>query len=426
MERLHIEGGHFPKGRIVIGGAKNAALPIIIASLLSKQTITLQNVPRLDDIAVIEQVLSKMGVENNYSEASETVEINTSGLRHVDIDSLSILKSMRAGILMLGPLGYRLGKVTLPLPGGDPIGKRPIGLHLDGLEKMGATIERHSNAVSIEVKSGLAAIDYEFPRISVGATEALIMSACLAKGTTRLQNIAIEPEILNLIDMLRTMGATIYQEGHRRLIIKGNDDLLDKGASHRIIEDRIECGSYAMAFAACHEADILLVGGSCELLGQTVVSALSEMGVMLNQSADGLKVELDKGGLKGLNILTAPWPGFATDLQAQLTVLCTQARGLSSIEETVFEDRFQQIKSLCSMGAIIEQQGNRAIIQGPCKLQATDNVVANDIRASFSLVIAAIIANGNTTIIDNGHLKRGYENIDKKLSNVGVPARWSK
>ena len=421
MPQLKIEGPACLRGRIGLSGAKNAALPIMIASLLSNQPLTLENVPSLNDVIILSQILDGFGISIQKTQDNQTLILDAASIK--ESNNLHSLTKMRAGILLLGPLGFRLGKVTLPLPGGDPIGARPIGFHTEGLEKMGASIIFHGNEVSIDVRKGLAGITYEFPRISVGATEALIMAACLAKGTTILRNVAIEPEVEDLITVLRKMGAVIYPTGYRELHIEGADGLLTTKVEHQIIPDRIECGSYMMACASLKESEIFIENGSKKLVGETLMDILTYMGVEISESPEGIGIAR-KGILNSTNILTAPWPGFATDLQAQFTTLCTQAEGASSIEETIFENRFQQIQMLRTMGANIQLHDNKVTVEGPTELTATDHAIARDIRASFSLVIAGLIAKGTSTIYDEGHLQRGYEHLDKKLSALGACVSW--
>jgi UDP-N-acetylglucosamine 1-carboxyvinyltransferase len=418
-DRLRIEGGVSLNGSLTVGGAKNAALPSMVASVLSDQPVRLCHVPKLDDVKVMETVLRAVGVETEHHD--EEWQLSASSLHAPKPHALEAMKRMRAGILLLGPLAARLGKASLPMPGGDPIGKRPIGYHLAGLEKMGGLVERSGEHVSLTFPHPPQAIEYEFPGISVGATEALIMSASLAKGRSILKNVALEPEILDLIAMLRTMGASIEHEAHRTLIVEGAEGVLS-GCTHAVMRDRIECGSYAIATIAS-QGKTLLKGGSLALLGESVSVILTSMGAKLEDVPHGLEVTSHMP-LKATRVLTAPWPGFATDLQAQLTVLCTQSEGESSLEETVFEDRFQQVDTLIAMGARIQRQGNLITIQGPTPLHQVDEAIAHDIRASFSLVIAALIAQGTTLITDAGHLKRGYENLVPKLQSLGALASW--
>jgi UDP-N-acetylglucosamine 1-carboxyvinyltransferase len=403
---------------IAIGGAKNAALPLMAASLLTAEPLTLDNVPDLADIATMSNLLVQHGVAIGIGEA------NSHGGRRLDLSACHItsttapydlVRKMRASVLVLGPLVARCGRARVSLPGGCAIGTRPIDLHISGLRKLGAQIELSGGYVEARAPKGLRGAEIVFPSVSVGATEHLLMAATLAAGETTLINAAREPEITDLAECLVAMGARISGIGSDRLQISGIAEL--HGAAHRIIPDRIETGTYIMA-AAATGGEVRLTQTRIDLV-TAAVRVLAEAGVAVMPREDGVVVCRRGDALDGVDVMTEPYPGYPTDLQAQIMALMTTARGASMITETIFENRFMHVPELARMGANINVHGASAMIRGVPRLTGAP-VMATDLRASVSLVIAGLAAEGETVINRVYHLDRGYERLEDKLTACGA------
>ncbi|MCM8558476.1 UDP-N-acetylglucosamine 1-carboxyvinyltransferase [Sphingomicrobium sediminis] len=419
MDSIWIEGGKTLEGKIPISGAKNAALTLIPCALLTDEPLTLGNLPRLADVDSFGHLMNELGVSTQVSgkKAGEFKrKITYSG---ADISSTvapyELVRKMRASILVLGPMLARMGEATVSLPGGCAIGDRPIDLHLKALEAMGAEIELAEGYVKATAPKGkLPGGDFEFPVVSVGATENAVMGAVLCEGTTQLFNAAREPEIVDLCNCLVAMGADIEGIGSSHLTIKGVEAL--HGADYEVMPDRIEAGSYACAAG--------ITGGSIELVGArasdmlATTNALAAAGMLTEFTDDGIKVTATEK-LRPLAISTAPYPGFATDMQAQFMAMMTLADGDSYLEETIFENRYMHVPELRRMGAEIETRGRSAIVRGVDGLTGA-KVMATDLRASMSLVIAGLAAKGETEVLRVYHLDRGYERLEEKLAGVGA------
>ena len=421
MDRIRIVGRHQLKGEIPISGAKNAALPLMAASLLTEDTLTLENLPHLVDITTQVGLLVHLGVQfhlngqaRNNGHSGRVLEMCASRITST-CAPYDLVRKMRASILVLGPLVARMGHAEVSLPGGCAIGTRPVDLHLSGLEQLGARIELTEGYVRATAPDGLTGAEIVFPTVSVGATENLMMAAALARGETRLVNAAREPEIGDLADCLQKMGADISGVGSDTLVIRGVPKL--HGAVHSVIPDRIETGTYAMA-AAITDGEIDLIGARAEHLGQ-VIEVLQNAGVALTETNRGLSVRRANGGLHACDVATDPYPGFPTDLQAQLLALMSVADGDSRIAETIFENRFMHVPELARMGANITVDGTTAIVHGPCRLTGAP-VMATDLRASVSLVLAGLAAEGETQLSRVYHLDRGYERLEAKLAACGA------
>ncbi len=416
MDKIRILGGTPLKGEIAISGAKNAALPLMAACLLTDKPFTLTNIPDLSDISSMTELLTQLGVN---------VDVETKGnqrsmeLHAKDLTSTTapydVVRKMRASVLVLGPLVARAGEAHVSLPGGCAIGVRPIDLHLKGLEALGATITLEDGYVHAHAPQGLTGATFVFPIVSVTGTENILMAATLAKGQTKLVNAAREPEIADLAHCLNGMGANITGIGTDTLVIEGVDRL--EGTTHRVIADRIETGTYAMA-AAITKGQIRLKGSNIELI-PTVSRLLEQSGVKLEQDQDDIIVSSPFLPLQGVDVLTEPFPGFATDLQAQWMALMTLAEGASMITETIWENRFMHVPELCRMGANITVHGSSALVRGVKQLRGAP-VMATDLRASVSLVLAGLVAEGETLINRVYHLDRGYERVEEKLSACGA------
>lgn len=414
MDRIAVTGGVPLRGEIPISGAKNACLALMPAALLSDEPLTLTNAPRLADIATMRQLLESLGCEVAALQQGRALTIGaetiSNRLAHYDI-----VRKMRASILVLGPMLAREGTAVVSLPGGCAIGARPVDLHLKGLEAMGAVLDLRDGYVHAAAPNGLKGARIAFPLVSVGATENLMMAATLARGTTVLENAAREPEIVDLARCLRAMGAQIDGEGTATLTIEGVDRL--HGATHRVIADRIELGTYMLAPA--------ITGGDVELTGasRALVAVLADMleaaGIRITDTPSGVRVTAEGGGLRPMRVETAPFPGFPTDLQAQLMALLTQAEGESVIEERIFENRFMHVPELLRMNADIRVSGGEARVRGRSALKGAP-VMASDLRASASLILAALAAEGETVISRVYHLDRGYERVEDKLSACGA------
>jgi UDP-N-acetylglucosamine 1-carboxyvinyltransferase len=418
MDRIRICGGVPLVGEIPIGGAKNAALPLMAASLLTAQPLVLENLPDLADIASMRQLLTQHGV------ASAVRAADDGGERAIElcarrIDSTTapydLVRKMRASVLVLGPLVARVGHARVSMPGGCAIGTRPVDLHLKGLECLGAEIELSSGYIDARAPKGLRGAEIVFPSVSVGATENLLMAAVLADGDSLLVNAAREPEIVDLAHCLNAMGARIEGIGSDRLHVKGVAEL--HGARHRIIPDRIETGTYLMA-AAATGGDVILKGTSLDLIG-SVVRILDGADIEITPTADGMRVHRRNGVLEGVDIMTEPFPGFPTDLQAQAMALLATARGASMITETIFENRFMHVPELARMGANITVHGASALVRGVPRLKGAP-VMATDLRASVSLILAGLVADGETVVNRVYHLDRGYERVEQKLAACGA------
>lgn len=419
MDQIRIVGGRPLKGRIPVSGAKNAALTLLPAALLTDEPLTLRNLPRLADVDTFGHLLNQLGASTQVQGAhpqdfGRVMTIAASRMTSTTAP-YDIVRKMRASILVLGPLLAREGVATVSQPGGCAIGNRPIDLHLKGLETLGATIELTSGYVRATApKGGLHGGHVTFPVVSVGATENVLMAAVLARGQTIIDNAAREPEIVDLANCLVAMGARISGIGSERLVIDGVSRL--HGATYAVMPDRIEAGSYACA-AAITGGDVVLAGASRALLGSTL-PVLEEAGVHFDDQPDGLRVNRPNG-LAGVTVQTAPWPGFATDMQAQLMALMTVAEGASVLTETIFENRYMHVPELARMGADITVRGTSAIVRGVDHLTAAP-VMATDLRASMSLVIAGLAAQGETIVRRIYHLDRGYERLEEKLQAAGA------
>ena len=420
MDRIRIKGGRQLKGEITVSGSKNACLPVMAAALLTDKPLTLKNVPRLADITTMMQLLQQHGVEIQAAAGENGHSHGTTlTLRGSRITSTTapydIVRKMRASVLVLGPLLAREGEARVSLPGGCAIGARPVDLHIAGLKAMGAEIDIDGGYMVARAPKGLKGARYTFPKVSVGATENLMMAAALAKGTTVLDNAAREPEITNLAECLAAMGVPVSGIGTETLTIEGVSAL--KEATHSVIPDRIETGTYAMAVAMT-AGDVELVGGRLDLI-ETAAQTLRAAGVTLESTERGLRVQRTNGALHGVDVMTEPYPGFPTDLQAQMMALMTRAEGASMITETIFESRFMHVPELARMGANVTIHHESALVRGVPRLRGAD-VMATDLRASVSLAIAGLVAEGDTTLHRVYHLDRGFERLEEKLAACGA------
>ena len=420
MDRIRIKGGRQLKGDIHISGAKNAALPLMVSAMLSDKPLTLHNVPRLADITTMIQLLTQHGVDistapGENGHAHGTTLVLNAGRIVSTTAPYDIVRKMRASVLVLGVLLAREGQAKVSLPGGCAIGARPVDLHIAGLRAMGAEIDIDGGYMVARTPKGLKGARYTFPKVSVGATENLMMAAALAKGTTVLDNAAREPEITNLAECLAAMGVPVGGIGTETLTIEGVSTL--KAATHSVIPDRIETGTYAMAVAMT-AGDVELVGGRLDLI-ETAVQTLRSAGVTLESTDRGLRVQRTNGALHGVDVMTEPYPGFPTDLQAQMMALMTRAEGASMITETIFESRFMHVPELARMGANVTIHHESALVRGVPKLRGAD-VMATDLRASVSLAIAGLVAEGDTTLHRVYHLDRGFERLEEKLAACGA------
>ncbi len=413
MDRIRIRGGRPLEGTIRIGGAKNAALPLMAAGLLTDERLTLTNVPALADIATMASLLGTLGIAvEPVGNDGRTLSIG--GAITASEAPYDIVRKMRASVLVLGPLVARTGTARVSLPGGCAIGTRPIDLHLKALEQLGAEISLDAGYVTATARRGLKGAHVIFPFVSVGATENLLMAASLAEGTTTIANAAREPEIGDLAACLTAMGARIEGVGTDRLTVHGVSRL--SAATHAIIPDRIETGTYACA-AAITGGAVLLEGAKLEHLG-AVVRTLREAGVEVTEAEGGLSVKR-LNGLHGADMMTEPYPGFPTDMQAQFMALMSVADGASMVTETIFENRFMHVPELARMGARIVVHGASAIVRGVPALSGAP-VMATDLRASVSLVLAGLAASGETIVNRVYHLDRGYERVEEKLAACGA------
>lgn len=414
MDKIRILGNHNLqlKGKIRISGAKNAVLPAIAASLLTNQTIKLKNVPRVKDVFTILTLMKELGAE--YTLRKNSLQIHTKNICSEEA-SYQLVRAMRASILVLGPLLARKGKAIVALPGGCAIGSRPIDLHIHGLEKLGASITLEHGYIQAEAKQ-LRGTEIEFEKKTVGGTENLVMAASLAKGETILKNCSLEPEVTNLCELLVKMGAKIEGIGQETIHIKGVKEL--GGATHEIIPDRIEAGTFLVA-GALTRGDLVLTDVRADHL-DTIINKLRYSGAKIEQPERNTLRVVGSKQIRPQDVTTSPYPGFPTDMQAQFIVLMTQAEGTSIITETIFDRRFSHINELLRLGANIEVFGDKAIVKGKTPLSGAETI-ATDLRASASLVLAGLIANGETIINEVEHLDRGYEKIEEKLRSLGVP-----
>ncbi|MBO9713414.1 UDP-N-acetylglucosamine 1-carboxyvinyltransferase [Sphingomonas sp.] len=419
MDRILIRGGNRLSGRIAISGAKNAALTLMPCALLTDEPLTLRNLPRLADVDSFGHLLNQLGastqIEGSRPEDFGRVMTIRAGKLTSTEAPYDIVRKMRASILVLGPLVGRGGEATVSLPGGCAIGNRPIDLHLKALEAMGAEIELAAGYVKATAPGGrLPGGKFRFPVVSVGATENAVMAAALAKGSTILENAAREPEIVDLCNCLVAMGASIHGIGTETLEIEGRDRL--HGATYRVMPDRIEAGSYACAAA--------ITGGSLDLVGaaagdmRATLDALVEAGVTVEETRDAIRIEASNG-IRPLTLSTAPFPGFATDMQAQFMAMLCKAEGASVLTETIFENRYMHVPELARMGADITVTGRSAVVRGVDRLVGAP-VMATDLRASMSLILAGLAAEGETQVNRVYHLDRGYERLEEKLQGVGA------
>lgn len=414
MDSIIVTGNGPLSGQIPIAGAKNACLTLMPATLLSEEPLTLTNAPRLSDIKTMSALLQSLGAEVTQLQDGQVLAMSSHALNN-HVADYEIVRKMRASILVLGPLLARDGHAVVSLPGGCAIGARPVDLHLRALEAMGAELELKDGYVHAKAPGGLKGGTVDFPLVSVGATENALMAATLAKGTTVLKNAAREPEIVDLADCLRRMGAQIDGDGTDTITIQGVDRL--GGATHPVVTDRIELGTYMLAPAICG-GEVECLGGRIDLVG-AFCEKLDAAGIEVTETDKGLKVARRNGRLKALDVTTEPFPGFPTDLQAQMMALMCTADGVSVLEEKIFENRFMHAPELMRMGAKIDVQGGVATVTGVERLKGAP-VMATDLRASVSLILAGLAAEGETVVNRVYHLDRGYERVEEKLSNVGA------
>ncbi|MGH6948406.1 MAG: UDP-N-acetylglucosamine 1-carboxyvinyltransferase [Kiloniellales bacterium] len=420
MDRIKVTGGRPLTGEIAISGAKNAALPLMTAALLTEETLALSNLPHLADITTLAKLLAQHGTEIHMNGAARgghggrVLELTARRISST-LAPYDLVRKMRASVLVLGPLLAREGHAEVSLPGGCAIGTRPVDLHLHGLELLGAEIELSEGYIRARAPTGLKGAEIVFAKTSVGATENLLMAATLAAGETRLVNAAREPEVIDLAHCLVKMGAEIEGIGSDTLTVRGVARL--HGASHSVVADRIEAGTYAMA-AAITDGSVDLVGAKAGHL-RALIELLHEAGVSVTETNRGLKVERANGRLAGVDMMTEPFPGFPTDLQAQFMAVMATAEGASMITESIFENRFMHVPELARMGASINVHGASAMVRGRPRLKGAE-VMATDLRASVSLVLAALAAEGDTVINRVYHLDRGYEHLEEKLAACGA------
>ncbi|NEV78687.1 MULTISPECIES: UDP-N-acetylglucosamine 1-carboxyvinyltransferase [unclassified Rhodopseudomonas] len=422
MDRIKIIGGNELRGTIPISGAKNAALPLMIAALLTDETLILDNVPRLADVALLQRILGNHGLDimaagkrpGDHEYQGQTLHISAKTI--VDTTApYDLVSKMRASFWVIAPLVARMHEAKVSLPGGCAIGTRPVDLLIMALEKLGAEITIDGGYVIAKAPGGLKGATITFPKVTVSGTHVAVMAAALAKGTTIIDNAACEPEIVDVADCLNKMGAKITGAGTPRITIEGVAKL--HGARHTVLPDRIETGTYAMAVAMAG-GEVQLSGARPELL-QAALDVLSQAGATITVNNDGIKVSRNGAGISPVTVTTAPFPGFPTDLQAQLMALMTRAKGASHITETIFENRFMHVQELARFGAKISLDGETATIDGVERLRGAP-VMATDLRASVSLVIAALAAEGETMVNRIYHLDRGFERLEEKLSACGA------
>ena len=422
MDRIRIVGGQTLNGTIAISGAKNAALPLMIASLLSRDTLTLHGVPRLSDVRLLMRILGNHGVDaaisgkraGQMSDQGDTITLSARDI--VDTTApYELVAKMRASFWVLAPLVARMGAARVSLPGGCAIGTRPVDLLLMALERLGAQIDIDAGYVVAKAPQGLIGNSIHFPKVTVGGTHTALMAAVLARGETVIENAAREPEITDLAECLIKMGAKIEGAGTSTIHVQGVTSLT--GAHHTVLPDRIEAGTYAMAVAMAG-GDVVLEHARADLF-QAALDSLTHAGVDVTAAPEGVRIRRHKGGLKPVDVTTEPFPGFPTDLQAQFMALMLKADGTSHIRETIFENRFMHVQELARLGAKIKLDGDLAIVEGRAALKGAP-VMATDLRASVSLVIAALAAEGETMIHRVYHLDRGFEALEQKLGRCGA------
>jgi len=414
MQKLEVFGAKKLKGQIKISGSKNASLPILAATLLSNKKVYLQNLPRVKDIETMVSLLQSLGSKISFNKNNLAIDNKK---QNKNFASYSLVKTMRAGILVLGPLLAKFGKAKVSLPGGCAIGTRPVDIHLDALSKLGVKYKIVQGYVHAKAPKGLIGSKIRFPKISVGATENLIIAASYAKGTTVLSNCAIEPEIKDLVNFLKSMGCNINWISKRSIKIEGVSNV--KEINYSVMFDRIEAGTYLIA-AAVTEGNLKIQNVVPKII-QTEINTLKKIGVKIKVKKDEVHIVGNKK-IKSIKIKTAPYPGFPTDLQAQMMVLLCRANKQSVIKEDIFENRFMHVAELNRMGAKISTDGNKAKITGNINFEAAE-LMATDLRASVSLILAALTTKGKSVINRIYHLDRGYENIEKKLKKVGAKIR---
>lgn len=414
MDSIVVTGNGPLSGQIPIAGAKNACLTLMPATLLSDEPLTLTNAPRLSDIRTMTELLASLGAEVSQLQDGQVLAMSSHDLNNHTAD-YDIVRKMRASILVLGPMLARDGHAIVSLPGGCAIGARPVDLHLKALEALGAELELKDGYVHARAPGGLKGGKVNFPLVSVGATENALMAATLAKGTTVITNAAREPEIVDLVHCLQKMGAQIEGEGTGTITIQGVDRL--HGATHPVVTDRIELGTYMLAPAICG-GEVELLGGRMSLVG-AFCEKLDEAGIDVRETEKGLSVKRRSDHVKAVDVTTEPFPGFPTDLQAQIMALLCTADGVSVLEEKIFENRFMHAPELLRMGAKIDVHGGTATVTGVDRLKGAP-VMATDLRASVSLILAGLAAEGDTTVSRVYHLDRGYEHVVRKLEGVGA------
>ena len=422
MDRIRIVGGQRLNGTIPISGAKNATLPLMIASLLTDETLILENVPRLVDVIQLQRILGNHGVDVMIAGKRAGDDFNNGRTIHISAKNIvdttapyELVSKMRASFWVVAPLVARMGEAKVSMPGGCAIGTRPVDLLIMALEKLGVEIEIEGGYVIARAKKGLRGGEIVFPKVTVGGTHTALMAAALAKGTTVIENAAQEPEVGDVADCLNKMGAKISGAGTSRIVVEGVSRL--HGARHAVLPDRIETGTYAMAVAMTG-GDVLLQNARPELL-QAALDVLAKTGTTVTPTNEGVRIARNGARLEPVDVSTAPFPGFPTDLQAQFMALMTRAKGTSRITETIFENRFMHVQELARLGAHIHLDGETATIEGVDRLQGAP-VMATDLRASVSLVIAALAAEGETMVNRVYHLDRGFERLEEKLSRCGA------
>ena len=422
MDRIRISGGRRLNGSIPISGAKNATLPLMIASLLTEDTLVLDNVPRLADVSLLQRILGNHGVDvmvggkRPGETAYEGQTLHISAARIVDLTApYELVSRMRASFWVIAPLVARMGEARVSMPGGCAIGTRPVDLLIMALLRLGAKIEIDGGYVVASARDGLKGAEIDFPKVTVSGTHTAVMAASLARGTTVIRNAAREPEIKDVADCLNKMGARINGAGTAEIVVEGVARL--GGARHRVVPDRIETGTYAMAVAMTG-GDVMLENARAELL-QAALDVLAKAGLEYNETNRGLRVARNGGPLASVDVSTAPFPGFPTDLQAQFMALMSRADGTSRITETIFENRFMHVQELARLGARIHLEGETATVEGVERLKGAP-VMATDLRASVSLVIAALAAEGETMVNRVYHLDRGFERLEDKLAACGA------
>ncbi len=422
MDRIRIIGGQRLNGTIPISGAKNATLPLMIASLLTEDTLILDNAPRLADVELLQRILGNHGVDVMIAGKRPGDDPNSGRTLHISAKNIidttapyELVSKMRASFWVVAPLLARMGEAKVSMPGGCAIGTRPVDLLIMALTKLGAEIEIEGGYVLARAPKGLRGAEIAFPKVTVGGTHTAMMAAALAHGTTVIENAAREPEIADVADCLNKMGAKISGAGSARIVVDGVARL--HGARHTVLPDRIETGTYAMAVAMTG-GDVLLANARPELL-QAALDVLTQAGASITPTNEGIRVARNGFDLAPVEVATAPFPGFPTDLQAQLMALMTRAAGTSHITETIFENRFMHVQELVRLGAHIQLDGETATIEGVARLKGAQ-VMATDLRASVSLVIAGLAAEGETTVNRVYHLDRGFERVEDKLARCGA------